>query len=158
MTMPKGGHAHSGPARDPKSRTSERRGFTETTLPVVGFEGDAPELRDYLPDPTARHEAIWAQLWRTPQACMWDRDPWKIPDVASLVRCLVRSESADAPAAWETPIRQYRTDLGLNEAGMRFLGWAIARDQIAAKAADKQESTEPAEGDEVGQRRQKRLR
>jgi hypothetical protein len=150
--MPKGGHARSGPPPDPKSRTSERKGFTETTLPGAGYDGEVPDLSDYLPGHTPRHEAIWVQLWRTPQAAMWARDPWMIPTVVDLVRCQVRSEAADAPAAWETPIRQARTDLGLNVAGMRFLGWAIARDELAPKRE------QPAEGDEVGERRQKRLR
>ena len=87
---------------------------------------------------------------------MWDRDPWLIPIVADLVRCQARAEDPEAPAAWETPVQQRRTELGLTQSGMRFLGWAIARDELAAKAAEKQ--VEPAEGDEVGERRQKRLR
>lgn len=153
--MPKGGHAHSGPPRDPKSRTSERRGFTPTTLPAGGFTGEAPSLSDFLPDATGRHEAIWAQLWRTPQACMWDREPWRVPNVADLVRCQVRAEDPDAPAAWETAIQQKRTEAGLTEAGLRFNGWSVAQDQIAAKRDEK--AVEP-EGDEVGERRQKRLR
>jgi hypothetical protein len=151
--MPKGGHARSGPPRDPKSRTSERRGFTETTLPALGFDGNVPPLSDYLPEPTARHEAIWAQLWATPQACMWDRDRWLVPIVADLVRCQVRAEDPEAPAAWETPVQQRRTELGLTPSGLRFLGWAIAKDELAEKRADP-----PIEGDEVGERRQKRLR
>lgn len=143
--MPKGGHAHSGPPPDPKSRTSERRGFTETRLPASGYDGETPNLADYLPDAAERHEAIWAQLWRTPQACMWARDPWMIPMVADLVRCQVRSEATDSPAAWETPIRQNRTDLGLNPAGMRFLGWAIVRDELEAKRDEKTQDEPEAE-------------
>lgn len=152
--MPKGGHARSGPPPDPKSRTSERRGFTETTLPAAGFDGEIPALTDYLPEATRRHEAIWSLLWRTPQAFMWARDPWMVPIVADLVRCQVRAEDPEAPAAWETPIQQRRTELGLTPSGMRFLGWAISRDELAPK----REGQEPVEGDEVGGRRQKRLR
>jgi hypothetical protein len=37
MTMPKGGHARSGPAKDPSSRTSERAGYTLTALPNEGY-------------------------------------------------------------------------------------------------------------------------
>lgn len=141
--MPKGGHAYSGPPRDPNSRTSERRGFTPTTLPASGFEGAIPNLSDFLPDATARHETIWAQLWRTPQACMWDREPWRIPNVADLVRCQVRAEDPDAPAAWETAIQQKRTEAGLTEAGLRFNGWAVTRDEVAAKRDEKAEETSP---------------
>jgi hypothetical protein len=155
--MPKGGHARSGPPRDPKSRTSERRGFTPTTLPASGFDGKVPALSDYLPDPSPRHEKVWADLWRTPQACMWDRDPFRIYNVANLVRCQVRAEASDSPAAWENPIDKRMTEAGLTEAGLRFNGWAIAEDQLAAKR-DEQAEAETPKGDEVGQRRQKRLR
>lgn len=156
--MPKGGaRTKSGPPQDPKSRTSERKGFTETTLPVTGFDGEVPDLLEYLPDASSRHMSIWDRLWRTPQACMWDRQPWLIPIVADLVRCQVRSEDPEAPAAWETPVQQKRTELGLTPSGMRFLGWAVAENQLAAKQAEKQEAGS-TEGDEVAQRRQKRLR
>ena len=135
--MPKGGHARSGPPPDPKSRTSERKGFTETTLPAAGFDGEIPDLADYMPEYTGRHSAIWSQLWRTPQACMWLRQPWLIPIVADLVRCQVRSEDPEAPAAWETPVQQKRTELGLTPSGMRFLGWAVSKDEVAAKRETK---------------------
>lgn len=148
--MPKGGHAHSGPPRDPNSRTSERRGFTPTTLPAAGFDGEVPNLADFLPGMTSRHEAIWAQLWRTPQACMWNRESWRIPNVADLVRCQVRAEAPDAPAAWETAIQQKRTEAGLTEAGLRFNGWAITQDEVAAKRDEKAEGAEP--------KRERRLR
>lgn len=149
--MPKGGHAHSGPPRDPNSRTSERRGFTPTTLPAAGFTGEPPVLTDFLPTATERHETIWAQLWRTPQACMWDREPWRIPNVADLVRCQVRAEDPDAPAAWETAIQQKRTEAGLTEGGLRFNGWALAADELAAKRDEKADTEEPA-------KRERRLR
>jgi hypothetical protein len=143
MTMPKGGaRTKSGPARDPNSRSSERVGFTATSLPSSGYDGEIPELADYMPRPTLRHKALWEQLWRTPQACMWDRDRWMIPMVADLVRCQVRSEAKDAPAAWETPIQQKRTELGLTTSGMRFLGWEIKHDELASKREEK--ATEPA--------------
>lgn len=147
--MPKGGHAHSGPPRDPNSRTSERRGFTPTTLLAAGFAGEAPNLADYLPAATERHEEIWALLWRTPQACMWDREPWRIPNVVDLVRCQVRAEDPEAPAAWETAIQQKRTEAGLTEAGLRFNGWAVSQDELAAKR-DEQPADAP--------KRERRLR
>lgn len=143
--MPKGGHAHSGPPRDPNSRTSERRGFTPTTLPSAGFDGEPPALSDFLPGPTARHEAIWAQLWRTPQACMWNREPWRVPNVADLVRCQVRAEDPEAPAAWETAIQQKRTEAGLTEAGLRFNGWAVAKDEIGERRSAAETAPAPTE-------------
>src|SRR5690349_6676202 len=108
MTMPKGGHAHSGPAPDPNSGRSDRRGLSVTALPSEGYVGEAPKLVDFLPDVTPRHETIWAQLWATPQACAWAVESWRWPVVADLVRCMVRSQDPEAPAAWTTSIRQLR--------------------------------------------------
>lgn len=153
--MPKGGHAHSGPAKDPNSRTSARAGFTLTALPNEGYRGDVPDLSDYLTDVTPRHLSIWADLWSTPQACAWSQDPWRWPIVADLVMFRVRADDPESPVGLATSIRQLRDDLGLSKAGLAANGWAIATADVAP-ATDEPE--QPAEGDEVGQRRQKRLR
>jgi hypothetical protein len=153
MTMPRGGHAHSGPKKDPKSRTSERAGYTLTALPNEGYCGSVPNLADFLTDPTDRHEAIWAELWSTPQACAWSQERWRWPIVADLVMFRVRADDPESPVGLATSIRQLRDDLGLSAAGLGANGWAIAAAVIAPA-----ESEAPAEGDEVGERRQKRLR
>lgn len=151
--MPKGGHAHSGPAKDPNSRTSERAGFTLTALPNEGYQGTVPDLTDYLTDVTARHEQLWADLWSTPQACAWSQDSWRWPIVADLVMFRARADDPESPVGLATSIRQLRDDLGLSKAGLAANGWAIAAAEVAPVA-----EPEPVEGDEVGQRRQKRLR
>lgn len=138
--MPQGGaRTKSGPPIDPNSARSDQRGIKMTALPASGYDGDVPDLTDFLPAATDRHAQIWAQLWAHPQACMWVRQPWLISIVADLVRCQVRSEEPDAPAAWETPVQQKRTELGLTPSGMRFLGWKIAEDQLAERRAEKVE-------------------
>ena len=152
--MTKGGaRTKSGPPPDPNSRTSERKGFVATALPASGYDGEVPDLADYMPRPTVRAKTLWAQLWKTPQACMWARDTWRIPIVVDLVRCMIRAEAKDAPAAWETPIQQKRTELGLTEAGMRFLGWQIKHDELAPRR-DEQEAAEEA----PAPKRERRLR
>lgn len=154
--MAKGGaRTKSGPPPEAGSRTSERKGFLPTALPSSGFDGEIPDLADYMPRPLVRHKQLWEQLWRTPQACMWDRDRWMIPIVADLVRCQVRSEAKDAPAAWETPVQQKRTELGLTSSGMRFLGWEIKHDEVTPKREEKaaDEPDEPA-----APKRERRLR
>lgn len=151
--MPKGGHAHSGPAKDPNSRTSERAGFTLTALPNEGYHGDIPELADFLIDVTDRHLSIWRDLWSTPQACAWSQESWRWPVVADLVMFRVRADEPESPVGLATSIRQLRDDLGLSKAGLAANGWAIASPVVTPEP----EQT-PAEGDEVGQRRQKRLR
>lgn len=150
--MPKGGHAHSGPAKDPSSRTSERAGFTLTALPNEGYRGTVPDLTDFLAEVTARHEQLWAVLWSTPQACAWSQESWRWPVVADLVMFRARADDPESPVGLATSIRQLRDDLGLSKAGLAANGWAIAAAEVAPAP------TEPVEGDEVGERRQKRLR
>jgi hypothetical protein len=134
--MPKGGHARSGPVKDPKSRTSERAGFTLTALPNEGYSGEVPSLDDYLPAATSRHHEVWAELWKTPQACAWSLERWRWPVIADLTKWMVRSDDTEAPAAVATAVRQLRDDLGLSFAGLRVNGWAIAQVEVGpAKAA-----------------------
>jgi len=139
--MAKGGHAHSGPPPVEGSRTSERKGYTLTALPPAGFDGVAPGLTAYLPGATDRHEAIWAELWRTPQACAWSLEAWRWPVVADLVKWIVRSDAADAPASIATNVRQLRDDCGLSAAGLRQNGWKIAEPKKVETPAE-----QPAEG------------
>lgn len=136
--MPRGGaRTRSGPPADPNSGRSDRRGFKLTALPSEGYGGEAPPLEDFLPSPTSRHQRVWAQLWRTPQACAWSMESWRWPVVADLVKYVVRSEPADAPASLGTVVRQLRDDVGLSKAGLIANGWAIAVDEVGARAAEK---------------------
>lgn len=134
--MAKGGHAHSGPPPVEGSRTSERKGYSLSALPFDGYDGAVPELANYMPDATPRHEAIWAELWATPQACAWSEERYRWPAVADLVKWMVRSDADRAPASIATSVRQLRDDLGLSSAGLRANGWKIA------------DAPKPTEGDE----------
>ncbi len=84
--MPKGGHARSGPSKDPNSRTSERAGYTLTALPAGGYPGPVPDLSEYMPTATDRHQSIWDELWKMPQAAAWSMQPWRWAQVADLVK------------------------------------------------------------------------
>ena len=127
-----GARNRSGPARDPNSGRSERRGFKLTALPSEGFRGDVPDFP--LPDVTDRELEVWESLWRTPQACAWSMQSWRWLNVADLVRLQVRGEAHDAPVNIATVVRQLRADLGLTPAGLKENGWAIAADEVAARA------------------------
>lgn len=135
--MPKGGHARSGPSKDPNSRTSERAGYTLTALPAAGYPGPVPDLSDYMPTATDRHQSIWDELWKMPQAAAWSMQPWRWAQVADLVKYQVRDDADDAPAALATSIRRLRDDLGLTHAGLAANGWAIAVDELAEKRETK---------------------
>ena len=127
-----GARSRSGPAPDPNSGRSERRGFKLTALPSEGFRGDVPDFP--LPDVTDRELEVWESLWRTPQACAWSMQSWRWLNVADLVRLQVRGEAHDAPVNIATVVRQLRADLGLTPAGLKENGWAIAVDEVAARA------------------------
>lgn len=175
--MSKGGARNrSGPPADPKSRTSERRGYTLTALPNEGYVDGAPEFP--LPaarkfrwefedkrkfqvfdagateDARAREVELWDQVWTTPQACAWSLEPWRWNTVAMYVRTFVVCEGSDATAADKGSLHRFADQIGLTPAGLKENGWAIAPNQIAQKQAD----PAPTKGDEVGERRQKRLR
>jgi hypothetical protein len=119
-----GARVRSGPPPDPTSRTSERRGYVLTALRP--YEGEPPDLREFLARPTLRDKKRWAQLWATPQASVWADQPWRWPVVADLVKYLHRADLKDSPTAIATAVRQLRDDLGLSHAGLRAHGWQVA--------------------------------
>lgn len=136
-----GARAKSGPAKSPTSRTSEREGYVLTALPSEGYRKRAPGLTQYIPRPTTRQKAIWAELWRTPQACAWSQERWRWPSVAILCRLMARAEDPDAPAAIFGELAKMQTRLGLSEEGLRFLGWQIKHDELATRRTAKKKTT-----------------
>lgn len=147
--MPRGGHGRSGPPKDADSGRSDRQGYKLTALPSEGFAGEPPDLADYLITPSNRHVAVWAELWATPQACVWSVERWRVPVVADLARYVVRMDDEDCPASYATAIRQLRDDLGLSTAGLKQNGWAIAKDEVAARAAERKEPPKTSSRDRL---------
>lgn len=146
--MPRGGARNrSGPPVDPNSGRSERRGFKLTALPSEGYRGEVPDFP--LPGVTDREAQVWAALWATPQACAWSMQSWRWLNVADLVRLQVRGEAHDAPVNIATVVRQLRADLGLTPAGLKENGWAIAVDEVAAKADSKAEAPRKSSRDRL---------
>src|SRR5690349_12064960 len=107
--MAKGGARNrSGPAKNPTSGRSEQIGYTLTALPSEGYSGKAPEFplprivrfNDFYEDGKKRRESdggateqfrdreldIWAEQWRTPQACAWSLESWRWPTIAEFCR------------------------------------------------------------------------
>jgi len=126
-----GARNRSGPAADPTSGRSDRRGYKLTALPSEGYTGDVPDFP--LPGVNDREVDVWGILWATPQACAWSMESWRWLNIADLVRLQVRGEAHDAPVNIATVTRQLRADLGLTPAGLKENGWAIAVDAVAAK-------------------------
>lgn len=133
-----GARNRSGPPPDPNSGRSDRRGFKLTALPSEGYQGEVPHFP--LPGMTSRELEVWDSLWTTPQACAWSMQPWRWMNIADLVRLQVRGEAHDAPVNIATVVRQLRADLGLTPAGLKENGWAIASDEVSARADAKVEA------------------
>ena len=126
-----GARNRSGPAADPTSGRSDRRGYKLTALPSEGYTGEVPDFP--LPDVNDREVDVWGILWATPQACAWSMESWRWLNIADLVRLQVRGEAHDAPVNIATVTRQLRADLGLTPAGLEENGWAIAVDEVGTK-------------------------
>lgn len=168
--MSRGGHARSGPAPDPRSERSERRGLRLDALPSEGHKGRAPKFplprvpvydiwfedkvrhKELDEDATearhARELELWRWAWRTPQAAAWAREPWRWHSVAMWVRTSVICESADATAADKNSLHRFADQVGLTPAGLRENGWAIAVDQVAQQRATAPDDT-PEDPDDV---------
>lgn len=138
-----GARNRSGPQADPASGRSDRRGYKLTALPSEGYKIPAPKfpLGATIEDgkSTADRElAIWAEAWTTPQACAWSMEPWRWPIVAEYCRLKAIVELSPASsAALVGQLHRYRDQIGLTPAGLKDNGWAIAADEVAAKAAAK---------------------
>ena len=138
-----GARNRSGPSADPSSGRSDRRGFKLTALPAGGYEGEIPEFP--LPNALAREVEVWGQAWRTPQACAWSMpsEAWRAGTVALWVRTKVRCEDPDAPASLLGQLHRFADQIGMTTAGLAEMGWAVAQDELAAKAAEKSETSAP---------------
>lgn len=165
-----GARNRSGPGVDPASGRSDRRGFKLTALPSEGYRDDVPafplqpivmfleyfegqgkdrtkvkERDDAETESFREREAdVWAEAWRTPQACAWSMESWRWPIVAEYCRLKTVMEfDPSASAALVGQIHRYRDQLGLTPAGLKENGWAIATDEVAAKAAEREPALVP---------------
>lgn len=135
--MPRGGaRIRSGPAPDPTSERSERRGYRLDRLPASGFDGPAPDFP--LPDASEREIELWDDAWRTPQACAWSlpTEAWRLSTVAMWVRVRVRCEAADAPATLLGQMHRLADQIGMTTAGLAAMGWVIVPELEAVPDAE----------------------
>ena len=162
-----GARNRSGPAPDPISGRSDRRGLSFTALPAQGWGGVPPEFplpprvvtvevrdgsdrwREVDKAATARvaeREAdLWAWAWRTPQAAAWAQpsEAWRLHTIAMWVRTAVVCESSDATAADKGSLHRFADQIGLTPAGLRENGWSVARDEVAEQAAKPKREARP---------------
>lgn len=132
-----GARNRSGPSPTQNSGRSDRRGYTLTALPSEGYLGEIPDFP--LPDQTGRELDVWKAAWRTPQACAWSMpsERWRVRTVAMWVRLTVRCEDPEAGAALLGQLHRFADQIGMTTAGLAEMGWAVAVDEVAKKAAEK---------------------
>lgn len=132
-----GARNRSGPQADPSSGRSDRRGVKFTALPAEGFQGDAPEFPMRIQ--SDREVELWEWAWSTPQACAWSQpsEAWRLHSIAMWVRTAAICESDEATAADKGSLHRFADQIGLTPAGLKENGWAVAVDEVAARAADR---------------------
>ena len=152
-----GARNRSGPAPDPLSERSERRGYRVSALPAEGFAGVVPEWplperrvfvesfsdgqkireidEEATQDVVLRELELWEWVWRTPQACAWSMpaERWRWHSVAMWVRTAVLCESSEATAADKNSLHRFADQIGLTPAGLRENGWSVAADEVAER-------------------------
>ena len=157
----------SGPAAREGSGRSDRRGYTLTALPAEGYDGEIPKFpltkrrvyrwqvedkqrfqvldEDSTEIVADRELELWEWAWRTPQACAWSlrSESWRLLTIAMWVRTFVICESDEATAADKASLHRFADQIGMTTAGLAEMGWKVATDELAAKAAGRAERTEP---------------
>lgn len=132
MIMASGGaRARSGPPADPNALRRDRKDDAAwVTLPAKGFSGVVPEWP--IGAASGSETALWARLWRKPQAFMWDQLQLEF-EVAAYVRAFLESVEPEASAGLKTAVLRMSAELGLSTVGMGQLRWKIAVDEVARK-------------------------
>jgi hypothetical protein len=125
--MTKGGaRARSGPAPDPNALRRDRDAGEWTVLPADGRLGAMPDWP--LTEQSSRETELWEDLWRKPQAIMWERYGQGV-EVALYVRRLTEAELMDSRVNLSTLVRQMADSLGLTTPGMRANRWRITAEE-----------------------------
>lgn len=121
-----GARMTSGPPPDENSiRTQKSKNAGGwVSLPAHGRQGAEPEW-PLDPEATEREARVWSQMWRCPQAVMWDAQGQHI-EVAIYVRQLGEAEKPNAPGTTRRGRAQQADALGLTLPAMQRLRWRIA--------------------------------
>lgn len=119
--MPSGGHARTGPPRDPNALRRDRDSTEWIHFPAVR-EGQAP--RWPLPEPTDRERKLWRSFWTRGVANAWERFELA-HQVAIYVRTLVAVEKEITNASLLGKVLAQEDRLGLTPAGLARNLWVI---------------------------------
>lgn len=102
-----------------------------TQLPAEGRQGEPPDWP--LGTPTFEQAQLWAELWATPAAAMWEKLGWT-QSVAryTVITTEAREESGGLLKAGPE-LRQLEDRLGLNPLAMLRLRWEVVADELAER-------------------------
>lgn len=109
------------PPKSPEQRRRRNAPPPLTQLPAEGRKGRTPKWP--FTDATDGERRLWAELWRIPQAVMWERTHAH-REVAAYVRHSIAAELGSEKAAPEA--RQLSDRLGLTPLALKRLEWEIA--------------------------------
>ena len=150
-----GARSRSGPAPDPNSERSERRGIPAglIRLPASGYKYRPKkfplatyEVMRPVKDPDGgtmlvldeeatkawakREQELWRQLWKLPQAVAWHMPQNRYLELTVALYCRqVRlCETSEAKSADRTTLQRYADTLGLTPQGLKLNGWIIVDD------------------------------
>lgn len=90
-------------------------------------------LRRQLRESARLELAMWFELWRTPQAVMWERQGWT-REVAQYARLKVLAELGDLDAQKEA--RQIGDRIGVTPLALLRLRWEVVDGAAAARQPD----------------------
>ncbi len=121
--------------------TARRRNARPTwlKLPRDGHTGDPPAFP--LARPSKTVQALWEELWSTPQAAAWaTMGAGTARVVARYCKMALAAEKANAPSTLISEVRQLEHQLGLTPRSMQALQWVIDdRDVVTGGGAATQE-------------------
>ena len=126
-----GRRARSGPAPDPLSRTSLVNGREFTVLPLK-HRVRVPEFP--LDDQSGFEARLWLELWKKPQAVMWER-LGLVVQVAAYCRAFAESVLPEASAGLKTAVLRMEAELGVSTSGMLQNGWVIESPEVLSDAS-----------------------
>lgn len=116
---------------NPNSARGMRGRVGPQKLPKGGRTGAAPRWPLSVPA-TDEEKKAWRDLWRTPQAVIWEQQEWT-RFVARYCRIMVEAEQPNAKYQVRAEARQMEDKLGLTPKAMRMLMWEVVEDEMAAQ-------------------------
>lgn len=135
--MARGMHGRQGVKPSPDGTRGILQAGEWKVLPAEGRQGDTPTwplpaaqtvnvAGVWKADPVrVRREAeVWADLWKTPQAMMWEENS-QHHEVALYVRTLCEAEVSGAPVTTRVEARRLMEALGLSVPGLLRNRWRI---------------------------------